>query len=582
MLLIFIWWIQFFAISYLVGFAVLSATSKYLPGIKKRSHFFRVFWIGYAVLISALQYISLFSPIDYITLISLWLFSILILFFFRKDITSGLIGFQKCSHSPFKAAIFAFLAVITVGFLLFSACQDVYQADAYIYHFNAVRWISEYPAVPGLIHLHDRLAFNSSFFLFAALNNIWLFKDAYFHSALSFLVVMTTMQWIAVLLTNRYNWKQKLFVILSAPFLIIAIVLSDRVSSVSTDLSSFLMALVFTLELLDQDRYRLLFLSALSVCVFSFKLIGLTAVFVYLVLVVTKIPRLITKKRGLKTPGAKILIASLALFVLGISGFLARNAILSGWLLYPAPIAVFNLHLPWSIPLADVQATKDITTHFARTMSPGATMGFFEWLWPWLGKWKSYFEILLLFTGIGFFISNICVPSLRKMVRSFKAQYFSVALYGALSLAIWFYGAPDMRLGRAYFWIFFAISSIPLLLFLKQQSNLKMFSACSFLIFFVLSFVFFNNYWHALVKMDEPGMITLTKPHPWPVEKITINDDNPPLEVYVPLPVRRHPWCGNSPLPCAQDYKSLVVNRVRQRVPGDLSKGFIRDFAMHK
>src|SRR5688500_16524798 len=41
--------------------------------------------------------------------------------------------------------------------------------DTGFYHAQAVRWINEYPAVPGLANLHGRLAFNSSWFVWGAL-----------------------------------------------------------------------------------------------------------------------------------------------------------------------------------------------------------------------------------------------------------------------------------------------------------------------------------------------------------------------------------------------------------------------------
>jgi hypothetical protein len=41
--------------------------------------------------------------------------------------------------------------------------------DTGLYHVPTVRWIETYPVVPGLGNLHDRLAFNSAYLLYAAL-----------------------------------------------------------------------------------------------------------------------------------------------------------------------------------------------------------------------------------------------------------------------------------------------------------------------------------------------------------------------------------------------------------------------------
>lgn len=194
MIVILTWWIQFFIITGTLGFLTFKILSKYIPAVEHRSNFFRVFWIGFVVLIALLQFVSLFSPINYYTLLALWLISIITIFLFRKELWITRFGLEKVATSIYLPALFGFAIAVTILFVLFSATQDIYQADAYIYHFNAVRWISEFPAVPGLVNLHERLAFNSSFFLFAALNNIWFFHDAYYHSALSFLVVITAIQ----------------------------------------------------------------------------------------------------------------------------------------------------------------------------------------------------------------------------------------------------------------------------------------------------------------------------------------------------------------------------------------------------
>ena len=390
--------------------------------------------------------------------------------------------------------------------------------------------------------------------------------------------MITAIQWIAVLFSRNYTWKQKLFVISTAPFVLVAIVLSKRVSSVSTDLSTFLISLVFALELLSQDRFRYIFLAGLSACVFSFKLIGLPAIIVFMILIVFKLYKGVFKNRSVKSSSIKILLASGVFWGMGITGFLLRNAILSGWLLYPVPIEILKLNLPWSIPLADVMQMNEIATHFARTGSPGVTMAFFKWIIVWLGEWRSHFEILLLFVSLLLILVNLTIPGIRKMVCGFYEQYIMVTLYGVLSLALWFYGAPALRMGRVYFWIFFAIACLPVMLYIKIQTEKKVGRMVYLAFFLVITFVFYI-YPHQFFAREKPTLLTLKKPPFWPVAKVAINNDRPPLEIYVPLPGQRYPLCGNSPLPCTHDPKSLVTNRVRQRVPGDLSKGFKRDTA---
>jgi hypothetical protein len=53
--------------------------------------------------------------------------------------------------------------------------------DTLLYHAQIVRWVKEYPIVPGLGNLHSRLAYDNSFHMLASFLDVGVFQDKSFH-----------------------------------------------------------------------------------------------------------------------------------------------------------------------------------------------------------------------------------------------------------------------------------------------------------------------------------------------------------------------------------------------------------------
>jgi hypothetical protein len=71
-----------------------------------------------------------------------------------------------------------------------------------LYHFNTIRWLNEYPLVPGLGNLHGRLAYNQSFFTYAASVNFYpLFHHGH-NVANSFLLLLFLAECLHALFVN--------------------------------------------------------------------------------------------------------------------------------------------------------------------------------------------------------------------------------------------------------------------------------------------------------------------------------------------------------------------------------------------
>lgn len=124
--------------------------------------------------------------------------------------------------------------------------------DSGLYHLSAIRWINEYPIVPGLGNLHGRLAFNSSFFTYVAALNLYPYFGNGRSIANSFLMLLTFATLSELLLpflrrpsfifqSSPIQWAIPLFCL---PYIAYWTLSSDGIPSPSPDLTSSLLQVV--------------------------------------------------------------------------------------------------------------------------------------------------------------------------------------------------------------------------------------------------------------------------------------------------------------------------------------------------
>jgi hypothetical protein len=246
--------------------------------------------------------------------------------------------------------------------------------------------------------------------------------------------------------------------------------------------------------------------------------------------------------------------------------------IVSGWLIYPFPIG--NLHLPWSVPKAYVLDMIGWIKSFPKI--PGGTSpatisqhDFFFWFVPWFEKFKQSREGMMLTFSLIFLIwSSFKVQSFSKFFYA-RVNLFLLLLLSVGSVFLWFTSAPDIRFGSIYFFILLAASVV----FLFETSFtyrpvLKV----------LVGFIFIYELAGQLPAFypDRPALFTFPYLKPRDLKRVIASppDQNPPLYIYMPVAGNQ---CGNSPIPCTPYAGGLLHShqRIRERVPGDLSKGFL-------
>jgi hypothetical protein len=587
MLLIPFTWILILLVLLSLGGGVTSLYTK-LTHNKHTSAFspFHYIWLGYAALIAILQWYSIFFPVDGYAL--LWIICLAL-----AGIGTSRATISQCMISSVKSLSngrgMALLGIVLLTLMIaYRASLPLQLYDTELYHLNAVKWASSYPAIPGIVNLHGRLAFNSSFHLFAALLNVGYWSNRTVYVANSFLVFLVCIQWLMTLLAGP-SVRLRLsycFAVVTTPFLILSILKID-VSSLSTDLPTQLLVLVVVFHILEivdveggkiflsnitgpQDTFCMMFIVTIASVAASSKLSS--AIVLTVVAPAVALQLWSTRKLYSSRKQRMRYVITFAPAIIVLSGMMARYVILSGWLVYPFPMG--NLHLDWSARPAQVAWELDWIRSWARMPGKLPTEvlgnGFLNWFVPWYDQFfiRNRIAHALLSAGIaGLFY--LCSARSAKKYRNSKAAPLLLAIaVTILGLFYWFITAPDYRFGEIFFWSFTGASLAPLVATAVQGHVRGNLLAIAFIIVF-LSLQKIQGGFPELL----PGKVSLWNLPASKSRKITPvrvkNEQSPPLIAFRPLYGDR---CGNSPLPCSPGI--TPESSIELRVPGELRSGF--------
>ncbi len=347
------------------------------------------------------------------------------------------------------------LALLTV---LENATHPVANPDTGIYHAQAIRWMEEYPAVAGLGNLHSRFAYNSH----------WLVLNAVF--SLAFLG-RTSLHLVGAMLFGLAVWdfgnglrrwllgERSIANSLRILFLPLSFyLLGSQTSSPGTDLPVILMLWLIVPLWLEQgstsqqkSEMRNLFLFSAAVFLVTVKLSALPLLLLagWLVLVDVR-----------HRPGRILRWGFLGLVLL--LPWLARNVILSGYLVYPFP-SLDLLNVDWKIPYETALREAQIIRAWARLPNVDASvvlqMPLSEWLPIWFNDHTSNQRLILVLAAA----SPLGMAGVWLLAR-FKKWYpadqaltwMGVYLFSAAGALYWLFNAPDLRFG--YGWVILLIA----------------------------------------------------------------------------------------------------------------------------
>jgi hypothetical protein len=432
------------------------------------NNIFFFFWFGLAFAIFILQLWHLWFKIDWKTVVFFSFISLCGLFWHYKS------NLELARENIPKSKSFWFLMLIVVIVAANFSLGFVIPYDAGLYHLQSVRWIRQYPIIPGLGNLHSKLAFNNSSFLFAALleQNVNLLKSFRVTNGLFLFVLFMHLSISSFRLLGKINPLSKKslgsrekvlnYEIFESLLLasVINIVLRGSVTSISPDILIFILGIVTAsklLMLLSRERKiedHLLFIfimSALGTTVKgSFFFFGLVASLIAL------ISWLRIKKREETLKIKPILLSGLIVPALILLPWIARNIILSGYLIYPCTIVSFPVE--WRVPLKVVINESRWIRSWARLpgVSPEMVLVNWQWIRPWVSSMFSKQNIFDVFIPIALAVEGIILLCIDKHKQNQDNSYFLAWIFLLLpisNLIFWFLAAPSLRFAGASFWV---------------------------------------------------------------------------------------------------------------------------------
>ena len=298
------------------------------------------------------------------------------------------------THILLTVIIFA-VFILAVMRLVYLSIGGPTEYDTLLYHAQIVRWIKEYPIVPGLGNLHGRLAYNSSFHVLASFLDIGAFQDKSFHGVNGFFFLFLQVNllirvWFLCRGDVRVsNIFAALFILLE-PFLI-----SDsffaKMNSLSTDFLTFVLTgyiILHFLQLLEDGNLPAKSDFIVGVAITGFaatvKLVSvpLLLLIIFFLIRDMKAGRL----RGvIKGTERFYLVLFIMIFVL-LAPWSIRSVILSGYPVYPVyQVDIFNPD--WKVPKALVIDDARWIQSWARVpnVHPDQVLdqGFSHWFQRW-------------------------------------------------------------------------------------------------------------------------------------------------------------------------------------------------------
>ena len=420
---------------------------------------------GTVILISYSQFFSLFSGVGNGATLLLILVCILIVVLFRVKLWERLCAFPAALQgiSFLKLFIGAFIVCF---FLKISALQPT-AYDDYLYHAQALQWVERYGLVKGLANLHNRFAYNSAFLCLQALFSWRGILPLSLHTVNSFYGCLLSLYCFFTLsfLNKRTPQSAYLptpppeksdFLRLSGLFYIL--LNTDAFIGLDTDPLAMLCLCYVFIKWAELEERGIKepafygFLSLLAACTVTLKLsCGPIVLFTLVPLI------LYLKKKEWKTIA---FFAGLELLV--VLPFLLRNALVSGYLIYP--VALTALPVSWRMPLDSLLGDAEGIRLFGRGLNnlfgekewqELAGWSFYEWFPAWLRFLPAAYRVVFFLTVAAILLFLICIL-IKKLYAKQSVPFPITYVVSVCCFLFWLLSSPLIRYGGLFMFIVLA------------------------------------------------------------------------------------------------------------------------------
>ena len=397
---------------------------------------------GLAIATVYAQIFSLFTGVGMMANIVLFVCCILVYIFQGKNL-------KHChftSEERIKPEIIIVVAILVLLWAYFTS-RGYMHYDSDLYHAQSIRWIEEYGVVPGLGNLHERFAYNSSFFALSALFSMKFLCGTSMHTMSGFFALVLSITALDIF----KSWKNKKFLLTDyarVGLIYYLITIMDEVVSPASDYS--IMCVIFfivikwldLLEVSEKNTAPYALLCVLGVYALTLKL---TAGLIIL-LVIKPLYHLIKEKKVKDT-----LIYLFTGLIVSIPWFV-RTVIISGWLLYPFP-ALDLFEFDWEMNATGIELDAAQITTWGRALYDATLVELPITQW-----FPNWFKTTLSGTEKGLVLGClICLiiylfDFMMAVCKKRREQFDTLLVIGCilLSYSFWQCSAPLIRYGYAY------------------------------------------------------------------------------------------------------------------------------------
>ncbi|MCF7567803.1 hypothetical protein L3X37_05420 [Sabulilitoribacter arenilitoris] len=487
--------------------------------------------------------------------------NILLTYSFRKAIKvylNSLLFSFKNFRIPYKI-LYLFLLII----ILAQSSTKPYLIDNDTYYIQTIKWLNEFGYVKGLANVHMFLGQNSSWHVLQAGFN-FPFIDSFFNDLNGFL--FTIFSFLAIKKLNDYNKKGNIQSFSLGLVLLFSLFFMQFVNAPSPDLIIFLIApyifylFIIKYKNITANDFKIIFSLVLFLC-----FVKVTMAILLVLIVILFIKNFEVLKTKLKQ------YALLSISVFGL--FVVKNAIISGYLLYPISQIDF-VNFDWKVPKTLLDFYKLGTYLEGMSNIDVSQLSFFEKVKVWLtlpkldGLFNKVF-VLLLIIFPWFAYKN-----------KYKSSLIAIYILAILQLAILWFASPQYR----FFFVFVSFLAIQIFVTVIKNKKVVLFLMSLSILLSAIPIVaninlnaFTNN--NFAMKFDTFKIKNLFIPEEnTKTEAIFTKHNIDGFEFYSPSEDAFFWATGNGKLPCVNkkqiDYIRYYYNYVPQMRTENLKDGF--------
>jgi len=536
-----------------------------LLGIESPSSFdCGVLWLGFSMVVGILEFVHLLVPIDW--RLSLMIFASGLLPLAKQAERNQLfIQLQPYIHFA-RQRYFKTLIVTTIAILwCLRSMGEPTNFDSGLYHFGSIRWMNEYPIIPGLANLHWRLGLNQSYFGFLSLVNIFpLWNKGYAVGGL-FLIYLTSLTVFQIATTQQRAWR---WIFGGSSFIFLGH-LAGMLSNPAPDTAIGLLQIaVFCLlfriiqndhpqhnqaqqniqNLRDTAIVLLLCLTLITIKLSSIAFAVMSmGVAIYLQLNAQHIN--IDWPHKLHSVYFKVLILLISIGFLHI----VRGYLLSGAPFFPSTFAGL-WGLDWAVPKEFAEFEANFIYSWARQpgeMIPQQVLSNSGWIAEWLKSfsffrmaWIAVATVLMLLNFAGAFSINVVKGSCRYLIL-----YLPIIT----AFIFWFLTAPDVRFLGAVPVLYISLSAWLFYAFIseKYKQTFKFIQSYKRIYFWIAVFII------CLLSLKLTGLRSLSWQGWSVIPQYTLVIEKTYTDLPINLPTKNG-QCWDAPLPCASIYNGNI------------------------